>query len=325
MLSHNAQGLYWIGRYLERAEHGCRLLADQLEALQDRPVDDIDRMWRRLYASLKRSPAGGSLESNLSDEEFMLADSFTLADDLTFEPSNPGAIRNCVASARENARQVRNSIGKDMWYCLNTVHLELSGIEIGDIWNNQPGEFYSRTKDAIRTFSGAADSTMYRDCGWHFLQLGRFIERAQLLASLLDAQVSTFPTGEQQIESDWCSLLRVCEARFAYSRRHSLEYLPCNVIGFLVSDPLLSHSIRYSLARITDALDAVSEEQPAMEASHLGGRMSAYIDYEWPGRDPEDDQATRHALLRIHETCCHLHDNIEATYFNYIIEDSPRS
>ncbi len=325
MLSHNAQGLYWIGRYLERAEHGCRLLADQLEALQDRPVDDIDRMWRRLYAGLKRSPAGGILESNLSDEEFMLADSFTLADDLTFEPSNPDAIRNCVASARENARQVRNSIGKDMWHCLNTVHLELSGVGIGDIWNNQPGEFYSHTKDAIRMFSGAADSIMYRDCGWHFLQLGRFIERSQLLAALLDAQLATFPTGEQQIESDWRSLLQVCEARFAYSRRYSLEYSPHNVIGFLVSDPLLAHSIRHSLAQITDALDAISEQQAATKASHLGGRMIAFIDYEWPDRDPEDDQATCKALQRIHETCCHLHENIEATYFNYIIEDSPRS
>ena len=325
MLSHNAQGLYWIGRHLERAEHGCRLLADQLEALQDRPVEDIDRMWRRLYASLKRNPAGGSLESNLSDEEFMMADSFTLADDLTFEPSNPDAIRNCVALARENARQVRNTIGKDMWYCLNTVHLELSDIGIGDIWNNHPGEFYSHTKDAIRTFSGAADSIMYRDSGWHFLQLGRFIERAQLLASLLDAQVAIFPTGEQLIESDWGSLLRVCEARFAYNRRHSLEYRPCNVIGFLVSDPLLSHSIRFALARISASLEAVAEQQPAIGARRLEGRMSAYIDYEWPVRDPDDDQSTRGALQTIHETLRHLHENIEATYFNYIIEDSPRS
>ena len=83
MLSRNAQGLYWIGRYLERAEHGCRLLADQLKALEDRPVEDIDRTWRRLYAGLDRKPIGGSLESNLDDEGFMLADSYTLADDLT--------------------------------------------------------------------------------------------------------------------------------------------------------------------------------------------------------------------------------------------------
>lgn len=325
MLSQTAQGLYWIGRYLERAEHGCLLLADQLEALEDRPVEDIDRMWRRLYASLHRKPAGGTLESNLDDEGFMLADSYTLADDLTFEPSNPDAIRNCVTAARENARQVRNAIGKDMWYCLNTVYLELKDVGVADIWENRPGEFYFRTKDAIRTFSGSADSTMYRDSGWHFLQLGRFIERAQFLATLLDAQLTIFPTGEQHFESDWCSLLRVCEARGAYNRRHSLEYQPCNVIDFLVADPLLSHSVRYALAQLSGSLDAISDERPAIEAVNLVGRMAAYIEYDWPDRDPLDDQVTRDALHRIQEPCRRLHETIDATYFNYVIEDSPRS
>ena len=280
MLSRNAQGLYWISRYLERAQHSCRLLADQLKALEDRPVEDIDRTWRRLYAVLDREPIGGSLESNLNDENFMLADSYTLADDLTFEPNNPDSIRNCIATARENARQVRNVIGKDMWYCLNVAYLELRDTGIGDIWDDQPGEFYLRTEDTIRTFSGIVDSTMYRDDSWHFLQLGRFIERAQLLATLVGAQMATFPTGEPHTESDWRSLLQICEARSAYSHQYSLEYRPDNVIDFLVSDPLLSHSIRYALAQISDALDAISAHRPAVEAGRLGGRMAAHIDYD---------------------------------------------
>ncbi len=324
MLSRNAQGLYWIGRYLERAEHGCRLLADQLKALEDRPVEDIDRTWRRLYAGLDRKPIGGSLESNLDDEGFMLADSYTLADDLTFEPNNPDAIRNCIAAARENARQIRNVIGKDMWYCLNLAYLELRNTEIEDIWNDRPGEFYLRTEDTIRTFSGIADGIMYRDNGWHFLQLGRFVERAQLLATLVDAHIATFPTGEPHIESDWCSLLQICEARVAYSHQYSLEYQPINVVNFLVSDPLLSHSIRYALSQISCALDAISVHRPAVDAGRMGGRMSAHIDYDWPNRDPDNDNATRNTLQIIRNSCLRLHENIEATYFDYEIEDSPR-
>ncbi len=325
MLSQTAQGLYWIGRYLERAEHGCRLLADQLEALEDRPVEDIDRMWRRLYASLNRSPAGGNLEPNLRDEEFMLADSYTLADDLTFEPKNPDAIRNCMAAARENARQVRNAIGKDMWYCLNTAYLKMSPLGITDIWDNQPGEFYFQTGDAIRTFSGIADCSMYRDSGWYFLQLGRFIERAQLLAALLDAQIALFPTKETLFESDWSSILRICEARLAYNHRYSLECQPGNIVEFLVSDPRLSHSIRYAVGQISDSLDAISSQRPAVELRRLEGRMAAYIDYDWPDRDMKDDHKTRRALQKIHRSCCRLHENVEATYFNYVIEDSPWS
>ncbi len=324
MLSSNAQGLYWIGRYLERAEHGCRLLADQLIALEDRPIEDIDRMWRRLYASLHRNPACGHLQSDPDDEVFMLADSYTLTDDLTFERSNPDAIRSCVLAARDNARQVRNVIGKDMWHCLNSIYLELRDMEIGDIWDNRPREFYARTESAIRTFSGIADSTMYRDGVWYFLQLGRFVERTLLLSALLDAQLEIFPTREMQIESDWSSLLRVCESKFTYSRLYSIQYPPHKVIDFLVSDPLLAHSIRYALQQISEALAAISVHQPATEAFRHCGYMSAYIDYEWPVRDPEDDHATQKALQNIHRLCSRLHVKVEATWFNYIIEDSIR-
>ena len=324
MLARNAQELYWISRYLERAQHGCRLLADQFEAMEDRPVEEIDRTWRRLYTGLGRAPTGGDLESNRGNEGFMLVDAYTLAGDLTFEPNNSGAVRSCVAAARENARQVRNVIGKGMWSCLNLAYLGLRDVEIEDIWNDRPGEFYLRTENAIRTFSGIAESTMYRDDGWHFLQLGRFVERAQFLAALVDAQVSVFPTSEPHVESYWRSLLQICEARGAYSCLHSLEYRPTSVVDFLVADPLLSHSIRYALARISDALDAVSaRRRPAVEARRLTGRMAARIDYDWPNRDPGDDSATRTTLHGIRESCCRLHDDIEVTYFDYGIEDNP--
>ena len=169
MLSRTAKGIYWIGRCLERAQHSCRLLADQLEALEDRTVEEIDRTWRRLYIGLGRTPVGGDLESNWGDEGFMLADAYTLTDDLTFEPNNPESIRGCLAVARENAREVRNIIGKDMWSCLNVAHLGLRNVGIEDIWNDRPGEFYLRIEDTIRTFSGIAESTMYRDDSWHCL------------------------------------------------------------------------------------------------------------------------------------------------------------
>ena len=88
MLSRSAQGLYWMGRYLERARHLSRLLQLQSEALVDRPVREIYFGWRRIYASVGRAPPGGSLEVS-DDDDFVLADSFTLVDDLTFERLEP--------------------------------------------------------------------------------------------------------------------------------------------------------------------------------------------------------------------------------------------
>ncbi len=327
MLSRNAQGLYWMSRYLERAEHGCRLLADQLLSLEDRPIEEIERSWRRLYSGIGRRPIVGDLESGPGGESFMLAEAYTLADEVSFEAQNPDAIRSCVAAARENARQVRNAIGQEMWSCLNVAYLGLRNVCIEDIWSDQPREFYLRTEDALRTFSGIADSTMYRDHGWHFLELGRFVERAQLVAALVEAQLSLFPTRERDAESDWGSLLEICQARAAFRRLHSLQYRPALVVDFLVSDPRLSHSIRYAFARIEEQLRAVAvhrDTEAALVAQRRVGRAAARLDYDWPYRDPEDDAATQALLGEIRAACLLLHDDIEAACFQYAIEDSPR-
>ncbi len=330
MLSRSALGLYWIGRYLERAQHSCRLIADQLETMKDRPVDEIDKSWRRLYGGLRRVPAGGELSSNLGDEGFMLVDAFTLTDDLTFDAGNPDSIRGCLANARENARQVRNVVDEDLWACLNLAFFDLRDLGITDIWRDRPGDFYRRTEDAVRTFFGIAGSNMYRDDGWHFLQLGRFVERAQLISALLEAQLAVYPAGgptanqavDQAADPDWLSLLRICAAREAYGRLHSLHYDPAAVVDFLVADPLLSRSIRYALGQVGQALDAVSAGRPLIaEAGRRAGRLAAAIDYDWPNRDPADEEAIRATLRGIGESCRRLHDDIDAAYFSYGPED----
>ena len=107
MLSRSAQGLYWMGRYMERAQHLCRLMRLHTEALVDRPVREIYFGWRRIYTCISRQPPGGSLELH-EDDDYTLADSFTLADDLTFERYNPGSVWSCFAVGRENARQMRH-------------------------------------------------------------------------------------------------------------------------------------------------------------------------------------------------------------------------
>lgn len=325
MLSRNAQGLYWISRYLERAGHGCRLVQIQYRALQDRAVQELDRTWLRLYLSLGREPLGGRLGSNVDDDAFMFADAYTLTDDLTFEPNNPDAIRNCIAAARENARQVRNVIGNEMWARLNLLYLGMRDIGVEDIWADRAGNFFVNTQDSVRGFFGIADNSMYRDNGWHFLQLGRFVERAQHMTALLDAQLEIFPSARRNVESDWRSLLQIAFARVAYSRLRSLDVTPGSVIDFLVSDRLLSHSIRYALEQISNSLDAVSEQRPlAVEARRRAGRVAARLEYDWPNRDPQDDSATRATLGTVRNACRRLNEDIEASYFNYAIEDSPR-
>ena len=320
MLSRSAEGLYWMGRYLERAQLLCRLLRLQVEALVDRPVREIDFGWNRIYAGLGRLPPGGDLEPGGSDD-YTLADSYTLAGDLTFERSNPDSVRSCFALGRENARQMRHCISAEMWTCLNLAWLRLRELDIKDIWKVSPESFYAETEREIGAFTGAAEATMYRDEGWHFMRLGRVIERAQLLAALLLAQLATGRRLDEASGADWTSLLRACHALDAYERGHGVEVRPDRALDLLVTDPLLPGSLCRSLDTARAELAAIGpgpDTQAGAAARRLAGRLSALVRYEWPDRDDHEALLAQAAAL-----CRKLHGLVTAAYIDYSVEDSP--
>ena len=326
MLSRSAQGLYWLGRYLERTGHLCRLLRLQTEALVDRPLQEIHFGWSRIYSSVNRQPPVGSLESHGSDDhdladEFALADSYTLADDLTFERTNPASVWGCLALGRENARQMRHCISAEMWTSLNLSYLRMQKLTIQDIWAASPESFYAETAAEIDTFAGVAAATMYRDDGWRFMQLGRAIERAQLAVVLLLAQIAAAAVTEDYSDADWASLLRVYHAFEVYSRRYSVEVQPDQVLDLLATDPLLPDSLCRSLDMAEAELAAIGpgpNDRSSGATQRLASRLSALVQYAWPDRED------REGLLRqVKEYCRELHQLVIRTYFDYPIEDFP--
>ena len=324
MLSRSAQGLYWMGRYLERTSHLCSLLRLQVEALVDRPIPEIHFGWRRIYASVdRRPPFGGYFEPDESDD-FTLADSYTLAGDLTFERSNLDSVRSCFALGRENARQMRHCISAEMWTCLNLAWLRIRGLDVEDIWKVSPESFYAETIREIDTFIGVAEATMYRDEGWRFMRLGRFIERAQLLVALLLAQLATVRTRDEATDTGWTSLLRACKAFDAYKRSYSVEVRPDRVLDLLVTDPLLPGSLYRSLDTLASELAAIGpgpSSRTGAAAGQLAGRLCALIRHEWPDRADREDRAA--LLVRAREHCLKLHGLVNAAYIDYDVEDSP--
>lgn len=320
MLSRSAQGLYWMGRYLERAEYLCRLLRLQVEALVDRPIQEIYFGWSRVYISLNRHPPGGKLEL-LGDDNYTLADSYTLADDLTFEPVNPDSVRSCFVLGRENARQMRHCISAEMWTSLNLAYLRLQQLSIQEIWKVSPENFYAETANEIHTFTGAAEVTMYRDKGWHFWRLGRFMERTQCSTALLLAHLATARRMRKSSGLGWISLLRFAQALDAYNRNYSIEVQPRQVLNLLVTDPLLPSSLCRSLEAVAEELDAIGPGPSAHSsavARRLAGRLCALIHYDWPEREDQED-----LIREIRENCLKLHDLVGAAYIDYAVEDSP--
>lgn len=320
MLARTAQGLYWMSRYLERAEHTCRLLSTQFETLEDGSVEEIDENWRRIFESIARTPTGGYLSDNLDDEDFMLTDSFTLADEMTFELHNSDSIRSCINSARENARQVRNVIGLQMWTQLNKTYLELKNASIHKIWNDDPEMFYLNTGDSVRALSGIFDSTMYRDHGWHFSELGRYIERMQIVASLLLAQVQVFPSDADHSDSDWSSLLSICDSKLAYQRKHSpLAFYPREVLEFVLRNESLAHSVRFCLIEILKHLGSVSSPQMESTMNEIYAQsdlIGDYLDGNFK-RDYPHDREISDLLRNILNASRSLNDSVNNVFFDY--------
>ena len=320
MLSRSAQAVYWMGRYLERAGHLCRLLRLQMEALVDRPNREIHSGWSRIYSSIDRQPPGGSLDL-LGSDDFTLADSYTLADDLTFEKSNPDSVWRCITLGRENAQQIRHCISSEMWTSLNLAYLRTQRLGIQDIWIISPESFYLDISAEIDTFMGVAAATMYRDDGWRFMQLGRSIERAQLTASLFLAQLAADALTEEDSDADWTGLLRAYHALEVYNRNYGVEVQPGRALDLLATDPMLPDSLCRSLDITAAELSSISpgpDPHSLGAAQRLAGRMGALVHSDWPDRED------REGLLRqVSDYSLELHHLVTATYFDYPIEGFP--
>ena len=322
MLARSAEGLYWLGRHLERTENGCRLLGEQMTTLVDRPVQQIDFGWRRIYGALGRRPPGPAIAVLENDDDYALADSYTLADDVTFERSNPDAIRNCFAQGRENARQMRHCISAEMWTCLNRAWLRFRERRIEDIWQTAPESFYADLAQELGTFAGVTETTLYRDDGWRFLWLGRLIERAQFTVALLTAQMAAVRPDEGHVDGEWSSLLRICQASDAYKRCHGVGVRPDRALALLVGDAQLPRSLGRTLHEVADKLGALAAGPGSTDEARLSaGNLAADIHRQW--RDTADTADWDGPLRRMDGECRQLHDLVMAAHVAYDPDGAP--
>ncbi len=321
MLCRSAQNLYWLGRYLERAEHMCRLLRLQMETLVDRPRQEIHFGWQRIYANLQRRPPLAKAELELyHDDDLMLADAYTLADDLTFETSNPDSLHNCFAYGRESARQSRNYLSFEMWTCLNRTWLQLKEVDLAKIWQPTPENFYARTAEQLAAFAGISASTMYRTQGWHFLQLGHALERAQQSSALLQAQAKLSRAQKNPDADNWLSLLRFYQALDIYQWHYHVHIDPPQVLRLLRHDRRLPCSLAHALLQVNTEIGTLFTDTKIADRDLQ--QLSDALEKQ--SRPPKSsDNATALDLAACREQLRQLDRLIAARWFDYNIEDDP--
>ncbi len=327
MLSRVADSLYWMSRYLERAEHNTRLLDVNLNLMLDETASSADHRWPRLLRSLAH-PKRLRWEGN----------PYTLASTLTFDKEMKSSVVSCIMQARENARHVREQISTEQWQRLNSLYLEVTRPELRNVMliespessSEAPSAFLQEVMEAIHQFQGITDSTMSHGEGWHFIQVGRFLERAGTTAKLLEAyhddlwgQLERAAESNQYLE--WMGLLRSCTAFEAYCKVYTADLTPERILEFLLLDSEFPHSVRFSIESVESALEAIhaksGSKNTKVRSEHLyriAGRLSAQLGFA--GVEELMNGNVIDYLHSIQQQCQIIHESIYQLYVDYPIQ-----
>lgn len=316
MLSRVADNLYWMSRYLERAEHTARLVDVNLDLMLDRSAGAAERSWKGVFSSLRVPlPAEAA------------PDAYQMTHLLTFDAANESSIVSLIAAARENARQVREMISSEMWEQINRLYLDVKGTRLEAIWNAQPHEFFQSVKQGAHLFRGITTSTMNHGEGWHFIQVGQFIERAGNIATLLSVHLCNKPEPGRPANPadqylDWVCLLRSCTAFEAYCKIYSPEPHQDHVAEFLLLNEGFPHSVHFSVMMMRNALLAVADITDTRRNSQVYrrvGRLKAMLDFDQIEDVISGDMQAY--LDNIRRQCAQIHNTIYQTYINYPINE----
>jgi uncharacterized alpha-E superfamily protein len=316
MLSRVAESLYWMSRYLERAENVARLLDIglylELDAGGPAGQGDLAPVEIALNILACRDgfgPAGAAPERS------------AVLSFLTFDRSNAQSILGMIGRARENARATQESIGLDAWRQVNRLYLYLCSPKARRRFLSSPSGFYTAIKEACVLFDGLAQNTLSRDEVYHFLQLGRYLERVDIMGRILHAKcrISTGSNDGLATALDlvhWAGLLRSCSAYAAYLRTERDRIEPVGVIRFLVLDPEFPRAIRFCVARCRESLREIGggdDEEAPSGAERLLGRLEGELRYTDVAEIFE--RGLLPFLEGVQTTCRRVGDEIQQTFF----------
>lgn len=284
LLSRYADCIFWLARYVERAENLARILdvnetfsRDRAGGQDWRPILQLYRDDEKFFERHHTATAATVLRFYVTDRE------------------NPTSLAYAIRAARENARTLRPLISTEMWVQLNVFYNWLAGAHETDFASGQMTRLFSRIKEECQTHTGIVEGTFYRDQGWYFYQLGRYIERADQTTRLLDIKYhkllpSLEDVGSAIDLSQWNALLRSAAGYHAYRRLHARGISPAGVAGFLLLNRRFPRSVylcvretemlltelksRYSLRGANDAAEEIDGLRAQLSALTIQGILA---------------------------------------------------
>lgn len=308
MLSRVADSLYWMSRYFERADHCARVLDANYNLMLNPSKPSREQRWQRITASLGLGP------------ELSSHDPQTNVVRLIGEPRLSASIVACITGARENASQVREQISSEMWERLNQLYHEITQSSTQLSGDSESLRLIGVLREGTYRFQGVTDSTMNHGEGWHFIQVGKYMERACGLSALLDAQFSMSAGAD---DLDWVSLLTSCSAFEAYCKVYTADLKPSAVAEFLLLNPDFPYTVRYSaeqMHRALQTLAGISSTRKGLTIERLIGKLQSSLAYT------QIDEIMLRDLhpffASIIEQCHKVHGALHEVYIEYPIESA---
>lgn len=297
MLSRIAESMFWIGRYVERAEDTARILDVQTQLLVEDSGMHEEEICRTLLSIM-------GVEAD-TDTAFDVTTVLAL---LAYDRTSPTSIAASLGAARESARRARETLSVPMWEAINTTY---RSIPSGQLASMRPPLVFQWVRERAALINGTADATMTRDEGWQFLMLGRCIERADMTSRLVATAALSEGAG-----TPWSSTLRACGAYEAFLRTYRGLETQRGAAEFLLLDRLFPRSVVFSLNRAEQCLDnlGTSEQRAGFqdEAHRLIGRMRSELEY----RSLSDVMADLPAHMeRLQRTCALATEAVSRRYF----------
>lgn len=274
MLSRTADHLYWMSRYIERAENTARLLDIAYQtSLQPQSADESEQTWRSLISISELNTLFAGKHSVINGRNVM---EFMVADE-----SNLSSIFNCLRAARENARAVRGSLTTEVWETMNQTWLEFRRLLREGALQRDPSQFFEWVKYRSHLSRGVTVGTMLQDEAFHFIRIGSFLERADNTARLLDVKFyrQEQTQGEHDAARDfyyWSAVLRSVSGFEIYRKVYSNVIQPDKVAELLILRPDMPRSLSHCMTRMQANLQRVANAQSG-ETLRRVGRLEAEL------------------------------------------------
>jgi uncharacterized alpha-E superfamily protein len=284
MLSRVADTLYWLSRYIERAENNARMLDVNLQLTLDAALLNhryTQQHWESIIYSLEDTKLFLELHPAITED--------SVVDFVAFERKNPNSIYSCLCVARENARSVRELISSEMFEQLNRMYLDFRSGEAQRLFRSSSYQFFKWALQGCHLFQGIADATMTHDEGWDFLQIGKFLERADRTSRILDVKYHILLPKEEEVGGtvdtvQWFAVLNSCSGAQPYRRQFQGQIAPWTVAEFLITDASFPRSIRFCVDSLDQSLHNITGVERRdfhykVEAERLSGKLLADLSY----------------------------------------------